>query len=393
MSFTHLIFLWGLLGLLIPLAIHLWNKKPPPTVKVGSTLLFPESSVAKMKNVSLSKWWLLLLRLLMLSILVLFLVKPFIEKEVPPIIEQRHTHITLVAQDFYQKTSTDFFTKTNKPIHFLLPDFPLASDTLYTNTHPINYWELLSTFDLADSATIYAPKDRFFFDGPKPKLPFYIKWENIPTATDQSSIIGRTSEAEAVRFHTTPTGNYYSLETKEKTSNDSLPVWTQPTIGVGFGELEKSKEVLLRKALEVLSEKRAVSFDFSTPNPQWWFYKTAKSENPTVNLNVEVTDLLSNKKLFQNKITNHHIQLIGDLSKDNDHIGELPLILETFLPLPLYKQAFDKRQLTTAQILPDFELKNQAPDSPKKAKSFLSFPLWLTLLGLFLLERWASSRS
>lgn len=390
MSFTNLIFLWGLLGLLIPLAIHLWNKKPPPTVKVGSTLLFPESNVAKMKSISLNKILLLLLRMLMLGILVLFLMKPFYEKEGLPKAIQKPKHIALVTQDFYHKTSKDFFTQLNKPVHFLLPNFPLASDTIYQENKEPNYWELLSHFDLADSITLFAPKERFYFEGPKPTFPFYIKWENIPLEETLNTIIAKTNEAEAVRFHSTSTGNYFSLDKTNSATNDSLPVWEKPMIGVGFGEVNKQKKELLNKALEVLAENRRVSFDFTTDNPQWWFYETGNQENPQANLNFELMDLLSNTKLFQNKITKNHFQLFGNLSRDNEDIHELPLLLESILPLPLYEQPFDKRQLAATQVLPDLEFKAQTPDSPVKDKTFWSLPLWFGLLGLFLLERWAS---
>ena len=43
MSFLNPTYLWALLGLLIPIAIHLWSKKEGKTVKIGSIELLRES--------------------------------------------------------------------------------------------------------------------------------------------------------------------------------------------------------------------------------------------------------------------------------------------------------------------------------------------------------------
>ena len=44
MSFAHPLYLWTLLGLLVPIAIHLWSKKEAKTIKIGSVQLLSEST-------------------------------------------------------------------------------------------------------------------------------------------------------------------------------------------------------------------------------------------------------------------------------------------------------------------------------------------------------------
>jgi len=78
MAFTNPIWLYAFLGLLIPIAIHLWNKKELKTIQVGSVLWFPKGSSQKSRSLKLKDLLLLLLRLLLLSLLIIILAEPSI---------------------------------------------------------------------------------------------------------------------------------------------------------------------------------------------------------------------------------------------------------------------------------------------------------------------------
>ena len=76
MSFAHPSYLWALLGLLVPIAIHLWSKKEAKTIKIGSVQLLSESKSRQSSSIQLNEWWLLLLRIGIISLLVVLLAKP-----------------------------------------------------------------------------------------------------------------------------------------------------------------------------------------------------------------------------------------------------------------------------------------------------------------------------
>ncbi|CAN5230090.1 hypothetical protein BH23BAC2_BH23BAC2_17900 [soil metagenome] len=82
MTFLNSTFLWALLGLVVPVAIHLWSKKEGRTVKVGSIRLLRESDPRKTSNIKLNELWLLLLRMLAIIILVLILAEPQMKREI-----------------------------------------------------------------------------------------------------------------------------------------------------------------------------------------------------------------------------------------------------------------------------------------------------------------------
>ena len=79
MVFLNPLFLWTLLGLSIPVAIHFWSKKKVKTIKIGSTRLLKELNPKQTRSISLHQWFLLLLRMLILGLIAFILAVPSIE--------------------------------------------------------------------------------------------------------------------------------------------------------------------------------------------------------------------------------------------------------------------------------------------------------------------------
>lgn len=73
MSFAHPSYLWALTGLAIPLAIHLLSRKEGKIIRVGSIRHVEESNTSQFKSIRLNEIFLLLLRILMVTILVFFI--------------------------------------------------------------------------------------------------------------------------------------------------------------------------------------------------------------------------------------------------------------------------------------------------------------------------------
>jgi Aerotolerance regulator N-terminal len=70
------IWLFALAGLSIPVIIHLWNRQPGKTLKVGSIALVKENALSYKKRIRLSEILLLLLRCLLLSCIAIALTDP-----------------------------------------------------------------------------------------------------------------------------------------------------------------------------------------------------------------------------------------------------------------------------------------------------------------------------
>jgi hypothetical protein len=75
-TLLHPAALLALLGLLVPLAIHLWNRRPGREVAVGSLRWLVAGANRRLRNLKLEQLWLLLLRAGLLAVLALALAEP-----------------------------------------------------------------------------------------------------------------------------------------------------------------------------------------------------------------------------------------------------------------------------------------------------------------------------
>src|SRR6056297_2328647 len=122
MFFANPSFLWALLGLAVPVAIHLWSKKEGKTIKVGSIKFLHESESRKSSSIKLNEFWLLLLRMLLVTILVFILAEPNLNYK------NENSPITYLVERSLLSSSevkslTDSLNNTAE-VRFLETDFP-----------------------------------------------------------------------------------------------------------------------------------------------------------------------------------------------------------------------------------------------------------------------------
>ncbi|WP_460554347.1 BatA domain-containing protein, partial [Hymenobacter daeguensis] len=68
-SFLHPAAFWALTGLLVPVAIHLWNRRPGREVAVGSLRWLATGANRRLRSLQPEQLWLLLLRAVLLALL------------------------------------------------------------------------------------------------------------------------------------------------------------------------------------------------------------------------------------------------------------------------------------------------------------------------------------
>jgi len=81
MQFLYPIGLFALLGILVPVLIHLWNVKQRKTLKIGSISFFGESASKSSRSFKIADWLLLLLRCLLIIMIALLLAAPYLTKK------------------------------------------------------------------------------------------------------------------------------------------------------------------------------------------------------------------------------------------------------------------------------------------------------------------------
>ncbi|AXT50416.1 hypothetical protein D1818_06075 [Aquimarina sp. BL5] len=170
MFFLNPTYLWALLGLLVPLAIHLWSKKEGKTIKVGSTKLLSESDSKQSRSIQLNELFLLLLRMLLIGVLVFLMAGFGIKKKATTIPIIYIVEPSLLDDDRIQ-TIIDTI-ETGESLRLLESGFPeLDTDqTAIENNNTPNYWQLAKEMETlqTDSIVVFT---KAFINGIKGKRP------------------------------------------------------------------------------------------------------------------------------------------------------------------------------------------------------------------------------
>ncbi|MGB5322289.1 BatA domain-containing protein, partial [Lutimonas sp.] len=177
MVFLNPLFLWTLLGLLVPVAIHFWSKKKVKTIKIGSTQLLRELNPKQTKSIRLNQWFLLLLRMMIITLIALILAVPgieFLKKErsITYLIEP-----SLVGQE---KVNTLLDTIADSQLRLLEPGFPILEDPKVKIDKAVipDYWQLAQQMETleADSIIVLTKGRMSGFKGMRPSVSLPVHW-------------------------------------------------------------------------------------------------------------------------------------------------------------------------------------------------------------------------
>jgi len=191
MVFLNSTYLWALLGLAIPIAIHLWGKKEGRTIKMGSIQFFKESNPKKTSSISINEWWLLVLRLFIIGIIACILAEPALEKS------KADNSITYlmdpsIALDPDFKDMVDSLD-LNHDLKLLQKDFPdLDREDLNVadNITP-DYWQLAKQMEKlpADSVVVFTRATVPGIKGKRPEINKSINWILLNAENSRTTLV------------------------------------------------------------------------------------------------------------------------------------------------------------------------------------------------------------
>jgi len=213
MFFVNPTYLWALLGLLIPIAIHLWNNKEGKTIKVGSIEFLKESDSKQASSIKLNEILLLITRLSILGLLTLILVQPQIKKN------PKNSAITYLIEPSLlsnSKIKTILDTlETQEPIRFLQSGFPEVNSYISNkvNNGVPNYWQLAKDLETiaTDSIVIYTNAFVVGLRGSRPIINKKVEWIILDGETS-TSIPLRAIKKEDNYELTTITSDFKKVE-------------------------------------------------------------------------------------------------------------------------------------------------------------------------------------
>ncbi|CAL66901.1 BatA domain-containing protein [Christiangramia forsetii] len=178
MVFLNPTYLWALLGLAVPILIHLWGKKEGATIKIGSIQFLKESDPKKTSSININEWWLLLLRMLIIGVLACILANPVISndkttKKVTYLIEP-----SIVLDSKFENLVDSL--RLDHDLKVLQNGFPdLDIDKLKSGeTIAPDYWQLAKKMEKlsADSIVVFTRAMVAGIQGKRPEINKKINW-------------------------------------------------------------------------------------------------------------------------------------------------------------------------------------------------------------------------
>lgn len=175
MHLVNPIWLWGLSGLMIPVGIHLLSRREGKIIKIGSIRHLDETNSKQFKSIRLNEFFLLILRCLIITIVVLFLsgfhFKSFQKSGKWLMVEKGLEH------DPQFSILTDSLKRSGFEIKSLTKGFPDLGDEP-PMIKPINYWDLLAELEKESltQAIVLSYNYAEGFKGARRPLQENVKW-------------------------------------------------------------------------------------------------------------------------------------------------------------------------------------------------------------------------
>lgn len=443
--------LWGLFGLLLPLAIHLWNRKEGKKIQVGSIKWLIKGEKQRFNTLQFSDLLLFLVRSLLIALFALLLTRPFFtdnsKKEAP--LPQKWI---LIASDNLApsiQSEIEQLALNGYERRYLQPNFPI---TFIENYNTTNIWKLLEALDQdpnrPDSVLIYTTASYKIIEGRKPKVSIPIEWRLLPMKESTQhflldswgidnaikAIIGTTTNEQTVFNEVVlekgqesfQLANYPKLMIAEKgerkviyfenTPRRQLPITEEETlvINIFYDQAYQRDAQVLKIALETIRRFTGRAISIKNQSIKTFVNKEDPFFNKIFWLSKkEILPNLMAERIIQYEpneaivddfeyVDNKLVVLRKELGSEKMNFQNNQFFLQELLTVLFKSELMDyqkiiaqneSRSIVEKQFLP---LKKSSEKtitlSEATSKQFLHFPLWLGLMGLFVLERFMSHK-
>jgi hypothetical protein len=182
MTLGNTIWLWGMLGLLMPLTIHLLSRKEGKTIYIGSVRHLLDSNTARFSSLRLNEILLLIIRSVLISLIVLLLASLYTDW----FTGQKRNWVLIekgVEQNSATKNLIDSLDHEGYEVRLLSSGFPLLKDSAVVRDN--NYWNLIQSLqqEQLNDVVVFSFSQARSFKGQRVSLPENIQWITV----DQSS--------------------------------------------------------------------------------------------------------------------------------------------------------------------------------------------------------------
>jgi hypothetical protein len=226
-------------GIVIPIAIHLWNVKQGKTLKIGSLKLLARTEQARARSLRLTELFLLLLRCGLILLLALLLAKPYWQN-----VSAKKGWVLMEKKDAPQayahfKPLVDSLLQAGYSFHLFAKGFEekdiqtVVKDTAGEDGHPAtSYWQLVNDLDkqLLPGIPVYIFTGNRLnrFSGKRPEVAIAVTWKTFIGKDSASrfisnAYIGTNDSIVIVMGETNPAGTRFHqqvIATNQPKQND-----------------------------------------------------------------------------------------------------------------------------------------------------------------------------
>lgn len=428
MTFGNPFYLWTLLGLLVPIAIHLWSKKEAKIIKIGSIKLLSPSDSKQSSRIKLNELWLLVLRMFILAIIAIIISEPQWQSKL------KNSPLTYIVDPAVLKTGVldKVLSEHNNAseVRLLAENLPVWDGTAaYHQENAIpDYWQLLREINFlnSDSIIVIAPTYVQGFKGKRPEISRAINWIQYDSIAAKKQPLQVLQHRQDLKLFSAFTSKNQTAIIKENLStnnnslqyNDSkdrvtirvngmaktLPITTNKPIEIllNFSDSLMTEKPFLETAFQVLAKYLDSSFELQD------IEKTAATNYEKFDLVIwfSAADIPKNakrllvfkedeyaNKLIQETASNGAFQLTSHLNIENSISGNLTEKLLEVLALDVALESqiksVDKRQLEVREVVSN-TIRKKASVSYQATIDMTKW-FWILLLFLMILERFIAN--
>ena len=419
MTFLNPIYLWSLLGIILPIAIHLWSRRKVITIKIGSTKLLQESEPRQTSTLRPNELWLLFLRILTILLLTLLLSEPQLKNKIAHSSLLYVIEPSLIASPKMEPLLDGIPKETIRVMTKEFPELADYDETTTENSIP-NYWQLAQELNAlpADSIVVFTKGFISGVKGRRPIISNHINWlvlnsdeksdqlVEVKKKGDSLELFTVFSDADKLQFEKKKWPKN-SLEVEYNSTRDSIrvneraiPLRSEEPINILLvhtdglvGEMQyigaayRAIAKFLQRPITIETTTNSDTIHHESYDTSIWLGVEPRKSFKKTRL-IFKPDPLATKLIVPSSTKNEYF-LTHSLNSENivsKHLSEKLLeLLELREDLKRKIQSYDKR------VLPVGELRPVTPEKPLTSQQArlvdISPWLWALLILILVTER------
>ncbi len=248
------LYLLALIGLLVPVLIHLWSRNASSIVMFGSLRFLKETETRKARNLWPSQWLLLVIRCLLLAGLILVMAE-WVRSTTGRSVDSVYLLDTRYKQADWLPTFVDTLTGSYE-IRWIAEDFPYFDEEF--KSVAADYFSILSDPPILDAARwiVISPVLQQDFRGSSKMLPVRYEWIKPPTSPQEVQRLSYEKEGDFRQVNATTDEWQTTYLFSEGDSGEPITI----TFFITEAEMDQDISKVFRAALATLEDLSPVSF-------------------------------------------------------------------------------------------------------------------------------------